>query len=400
MGPSPRVSVVIPAYNRVDYLPEAIESVLAQTVDCWDLVVVDDGSEAEIREAIAPYLADRRISCHRQANAGRSRARNHGASLASGELLCFLDDDDRYVPDGLESLLSGFDSASEIGTVVGGYDFIDERGDVRGTRRPWEEEDGTLDLEGWLIKGQAIPASAMIRRAWFDRVGGFDPAYETGEDRDLFVRLAFAGCAMAWVQRTVCRYRRHGANTDARTQRDALLGVLARAFRDPRVPASARQREPQARSNVYLYTARRAAEAGDVGLVRENLAELARSAAEPAWRRQGMLLSPQGFPARIQLLAGDIAERCTREGTDVEAELEHAARAWHLEPRELRRALAHREIRAFFAALRAGDLEAAAVHRRAALRLDRRWLAHRTVLLFPVRLLPSPWSRRPLGSAP
>jgi glycosyltransferase involved in cell wall biosynthesis len=377
------MGIVIPAYNRVEYLGEAIESVLAQTLADWELVVVDDGSDEDIRSVVAPYLSDPRISYHRQSNAGRCVARNNGASLTSAEFLCFLDDDDRYVPTGLASLLGGFDAGGRVGAVIGGYDFIDAGGDVTGTRRPWEEG-GDLDIEGWLVYGYALPAAAAVRRSRFEAVNGFDSSCEGGEDRDLFLRLALEGCEMAWVKHSVCHYRKHAGNTATRKQHASKMIALRRGFRHPAVPPQALARENEAYSGVHAYIARRAVGAGDDEFVRELFHEIA-AIAEPEWRREGSLVSPQGFPAQIQYVVADVVDHAEREGLDVDAELERAAAAWDVPVRELRRARAHREVRAFFRSLETGDLEAAERHRRTVLRLDRRWWAYRTVAVFPVR---------------
>jgi GT2 family glycosyltransferase len=384
MNSQPRIGVVIPAHNRVDYLPQAVESVIAQTVDDWELVVVDDGAEADVRAAIAPYLSDRRISYHRQANAGRCVARNNGASLTRAEFLCFLDDDDRYLPDGLEMLISGFGAGDRIGAVVGGYDFIDVDGEVIGTRRPWEEG-GDLDIEGWLVYGYGLPAASAIRRSWFEAVGGFDSVCEGGEDRDVFVRLALEGCEMTWARQSICGYRKHVGNTSALKQHASLILALRRAFRHPAVPPHAAAREKEAYAGVHAYIARRAADSGDDEFVRELLHEIAALRAAPAWRREGLLVSPQGFPVQIQFIVADLVDRAERDGLDVDAELERAASAWDVPVRDLRRAWAHREVRAFFRSLEQGDLDSAAAHRRQALRLDPRWRAHRTLMLFPAR---------------
>src|SRR5438132_12977684 len=122
MAAPPRISVVIPSYNRPTLLREAIESVERQTVDCWELIVVDDGSTEDVSGAISQYLANPRISYRRQTNAGRCIARNNGAALAQGDFLCFLDCDDAYAPDGLASRLSAVDSDGVIGGAGGGYD--------------------------------------------------------------------------------------------------------------------------------------------------------------------------------------------------------------------------------------------------------------------------------------
>src|SRR5438105_12816921 len=106
VDPTPRISVVVPVYNRTSLLGQTVESVKGQTLDSWELIVVDDGSTEDVRGAMTPHLSDRRVSYRRQANGERCVARNNGAAAASGELLCFLDSDDRYASDALESLLA------------------------------------------------------------------------------------------------------------------------------------------------------------------------------------------------------------------------------------------------------------------------------------------------------
>jgi hypothetical protein len=160
---------------------------------------------------------------------------------------------------------------------------------------------------------------------------------------------------------------------------------LRRAFRQPGVPPQALAREKEAYAGVHIYIARRALASGDDELVAELLHEVAALQVEAAWRREGTLVSPQGFPAQIQYVVADVVERAEREGRDADAELERSAAAWGVPLRELRRARAHREVRAFFRSLERGEMDAAAEHRRRALRLDRRWWAYRTLAAFPAR---------------
>ena len=108
-----------------------------------------------------------------------------------------------------------------------------------------------------------------------------------------------------------------------------------------------------------------------------------------------MLLAPAGFAAEIQWLVHDAAERCDGAAGAIEAELSRLAAAWAVSLRELRRALARRHARTFFAYAAHGDFQAAAEHRKAALRLDPRWYVHRSILLFPLRRLLRTWRSRP-----
>ena len=94
---SPKVTVVIPTYNRAHLIKDAVESVLNQTYQDFELIVIDDGSTDNTREVLAVYKD--KLTYIYQENQGRSSARNHGIELAQGEYIAFLDSDDVWFPD-------------------------------------------------------------------------------------------------------------------------------------------------------------------------------------------------------------------------------------------------------------------------------------------------------------
>jgi glycosyltransferase involved in cell wall biosynthesis len=100
MNQSPKISVIIPFYNRIDWTHEAVESVLNQTLQDFEIILVDDGSVEDYRESYG--LPDKRIKLLRQENLGPASARNLGIKVASGEYIGFLDSDDLFVPDKLK----------------------------------------------------------------------------------------------------------------------------------------------------------------------------------------------------------------------------------------------------------------------------------------------------------
>src|SRR5688572_24151049 len=103
----PRVSIIVPAYNRANWLPYTVRSVLAQTMPDFELIVVDDGSTDTTRELIGSFAQnDPRVRYVYQENQGRSVARNNGAALAQGDYIGVLDSDDEYLPTTLESHLA------------------------------------------------------------------------------------------------------------------------------------------------------------------------------------------------------------------------------------------------------------------------------------------------------
>src|SRR5439155_13490896 len=113
-------------YNRANYLPEAIESVLSQTHRDLEVIVVDDGSTDETEAIVRPYLG--RIRYARQENGGRSAARNTAVGIAQGEFVAFCDSDDRWLPDRLERQLEALAGRPEVGMVHGQVELVDAEG--------------------------------------------------------------------------------------------------------------------------------------------------------------------------------------------------------------------------------------------------------------------------------
>jgi glycosyltransferase involved in cell wall biosynthesis len=173
-------------FNQAAFLPDAIESVLNQTVPAAEIILVDDGSTDETAKVAAAYPT----ICYRwQKNQGLSSARNSGIRAASGDFLVFLDADDRLLPTALESGLRCFAAYPDCAFVSGQHRRIDRKGDV--IRLPKRIEIGAepyLDL----LRGNYIGmhATVMYRRWVFDLVGGYNPVLRAGEDYDLYLRVA------------------------------------------------------------------------------------------------------------------------------------------------------------------------------------------------------------------
>ncbi|TLN28536.1 glycosyltransferase family 2 protein, partial [bacterium] len=113
-NPMPRVSVIIPSYNRADMVMDAVNSVLRQTFADWELIVVDDGSQDNTREVIAA-VRDERVRYIYQDNQGLPGARNSGIRAARGEYVAFLDSDDVFLPHKLAVQVTAMDARPELG---------------------------------------------------------------------------------------------------------------------------------------------------------------------------------------------------------------------------------------------------------------------------------------------
>ncbi|MGH7963598.1 MAG: glycosyltransferase family 2 protein [Candidatus Binatia bacterium] len=181
----PTVSVIIPTYNRRDVIREAIASVLAQTYQDFELIVVDDGSEDGTAEAVCKVVGVRYLY---QSNRGVSAARNCGVALSNGELLAFLDSDDTWQPQKLESQVAFFTAHPQA--QICQTEEIWLRHGVRVNPQNKHRKSGgdifARSLELCLVS----PSAVMMRRELFERVGGFDESLPACEDYDLWLRIA------------------------------------------------------------------------------------------------------------------------------------------------------------------------------------------------------------------
>lgn len=180
----PKVSVVIPVFNGELFLREAIESVLRQSIKDFEIIVVDDGS-SDGTKAIVESFGDK-VRYYYQANAGADRAYNHGISLATGEYVAFLDHDDRWYPDKLETQISIFSRYPAVGLTYSEVDCIDEKG-TPIKKKVWAERNHVKkDLLGdatLLLKRQmpvSVPAAMMFRREILEQIDGFDSNLRSG----------------------------------------------------------------------------------------------------------------------------------------------------------------------------------------------------------------------------
>jgi glycosyltransferase involved in cell wall biosynthesis len=196
---APRVSVVLPTLNRGALLERAVRSALGQTVRDLEVIVVDDGSTddtpATLRRMVA---ADDRLRVVRsRVPGGAAAARNRGITLARGEWVGFLDDDDAWLPQKLERQLAVAASDTDAGLVYCPYLYDDGRGSLT-VRNAWDP-DRPPGYRKMLFRRLivAVP-TALVRRRLLVEVGLFDPDLPTLEEWDLFVRLAFR-TRFAWT---------------------------------------------------------------------------------------------------------------------------------------------------------------------------------------------------------
>jgi glycosyltransferase involved in cell wall biosynthesis len=274
----------MPAYNARAYIAEAIDSVLAQTFEDYEIVVVDDGSTDDTAGVLRPYAS--RIHYIRQQNQGLAAARNAGARAARGQYLAFLDSDDRFLPHKLALQVAALDVNPSVGLVASGHEYINSQGHcIQAAER--EHLSQPVTLESLLFDGLAPVHAVLVRRAWFTSVNGFDITQRAAEDMDLWFQLALAGCDIQWLPGVVCQYRIHGANMSRRVQEHFayIYRALDRVFEDPRLPVSLVARKGAVYGRVRAAEAVRLYGAGDYASARECLLEAMRL--DPRLRERG-----------------------------------------------------------------------------------------------------------------
>lgn len=299
----PSISVVVPAFNRERFLAETLDSLVGQSIESWECIVVDDGSTDATFDIAQNYAArDPRVRAVRIKNHGASAARNFGFLLTDrrSEFVTFMDSDDIWLPGALETLRSR--AMAEPGAVGahGLAETIDEDSAVmnpgaysaRGRRRLGVEGSRLIEWPldrptdfSVLINGNVLfpPGLVLARRSVYEVVGRFDECLKGAEDWDMLIRLSRHG-HLAFCNEVILLYRMHGENLGSRA---GIAGwawlVRCKAFHSPE------------NSQEQAQTAR----CGWKGYQRLMMEERLRDAAARA--RTGRRLEAIGLLARVPL---------------------------------------------------------------------------------------------------
>jgi glycosyltransferase involved in cell wall biosynthesis len=207
---SPLVSVVIPLYNKERYIGEALQSVLSQTVQEFEVVVVNDGSTDGGADIVRQF-ADSRIRLIEQKNAGAAAARNTGIMAAQGEWIAFLDADDRWLPHNLESHFRQLGQHPDVQWSAG---MFNRRSATHVSPMKINSEllaaqsDSTVVRDALLLlpHGFLCTDTVLVRKSVFSEVGGMDQTLRTAEDLDMWLRIALVHPRMAYCAEPIAEY--------------------------------------------------------------------------------------------------------------------------------------------------------------------------------------------------
>lgn len=220
----PSVSVVMPAFNVEGYIAASIQSVLAQTMRDWELIIVDDGATDGTAAIAQQYQAsDPRIRLVRRTNGGLAAARNTAIQHATGQFLALLDSDDLWAPTFLEAQMEIFRGRGVDVVTGNAFDLGGRRDGL--PNRPVPDGRPSPTLATIIADTEAVFIMSVFRRELVDRIGGFDESMRSNEDYDFWLRAAAAGAMFARNDRPLGSYRRRSDSLSASEVR-MLAGIL------------------------------------------------------------------------------------------------------------------------------------------------------------------------------
>ncbi len=213
----PLVTVYITNYNYGRYIQQAIESVLNQTLQNFELIIIDDGSTDNSKEIIESYAHHPKVQIIYQKNKGLNITNNVALKIASGDFIVRLDADDYFEPDALKWMSDALLNDEALGLVFPDYYMVDEDGNVlhEEKRHSFEEDVTLLDMP-------AHGACTMIRKSFLQMLGGYDEEFKCQDGYDLWVRFT-AKFKVNNINRALFSYRRHGDNLT--TNEDRILNT-------------------------------------------------------------------------------------------------------------------------------------------------------------------------------
>jgi glycosyltransferase involved in cell wall biosynthesis len=227
MEGSPLISVVIPCYNDGAYLPETIAHLKKQTLQDFEVIIVNDGSTDQNTLNILELLAGDRVRVLHKSNGRMSSARNHGVSHARGRYIAALDADDYFHPAFFEKAVAVLKEKENVAVVTS---YIQMFGEFRKVSRP---RGG--DENNFLFSSQC-PACAMVRRNCWNEVGGYDEKMVWGyEDWEFYIRITQKGWTVHVIPEKMLFYRQTKKSThknDTLTHRGEVIGYIVEKHSD------------------------------------------------------------------------------------------------------------------------------------------------------------------------
>jgi glycosyltransferase involved in cell wall biosynthesis len=220
----PKVSIIIPTYNREEYIVDAIESLLSQTFRDFEIIVIDDGSTDNTKQVLSKY--GDKIRYIYQVNSERAVARNKGIEASKGEYIAFLDSDDLCMSNRLVEQVNVLDSKPDVGLVYANAIYVDYAKNIVIDKTAYiQRPSGFIFRYIVLAKDIFSPSQVLVRRSCFNKVGYFDHSTIPAEDWDMWLRIAKV-YKVEHIPRPLVKYRLHSRESIGRQAESTLKAKL------------------------------------------------------------------------------------------------------------------------------------------------------------------------------
>lgn len=222
-----KISVILPCYNGEQWIGSSIRSVLGQSIQEFELIIIDDGSTDKSYDAVFPFLKDNRVRYFYQTNKGFSSAINRGIQESNCDLICFIGQDDLYIYNKLELQLKYLDSNPNVDLIHSSYIEINEKEEslcIRNNHFPEFDTPAEL-ITSLFIQNFIGFETVLIKRKCFEKYGLFDEQLTGFSDHDMWIRIA-GGIKIGYVYYSLVKKRVHKnqlSNAKASVIKDEFL---------------------------------------------------------------------------------------------------------------------------------------------------------------------------------
>ncbi len=215
----PLVSIILPTYNCAAFLPHSIGTILLQTYNSYEIIVIDDGSTDNTKEVLHPFM--QRIKYIRlEQNKGLPTARNIGIRSAQGKYIAFIDADDLWLPEKLQTDIEYFETHSEVSMIYSKHINIDEKGDDLDGNTKRQLPSGNIFTQLFSEQNFIITSSVVVRKEVFETTGLFDEQLFNCQDWDMWLRIAFH-FQVAGINKPLVKYR-HNPHSLSKNRNNVL----------------------------------------------------------------------------------------------------------------------------------------------------------------------------------
>jgi glycosyltransferase involved in cell wall biosynthesis len=209
------VSVCIPSYNSAKYLNTSIKSVLAQTYDNFELVIVDNDSKDNTPEIVSSFHDERIKYIKNPKTVPMAENWNVCLRLAKGKYVSILHADDALLPGMLENGVLVMENNDDVGYVYSGVNIINENGDIVSSVLPYPDnsiKDGSQQFSSHILGNYFYCPSVLVRKKCYETAGYFDPTIANAADWDMWLRIELASYRVAYTAKILANYRIHGGS--------------------------------------------------------------------------------------------------------------------------------------------------------------------------------------------